>query len=49
LPLVDNALIMDNSSEQSEERVIARKNKGKSLDIVNGEIWKKMEEIAYES
>ena len=49
LPLVDNALIMDNSSEHSEERVIARKNKGNSLDIVDREIWKKMEGIAYES
>ena len=48
LPLADEALIMDNSSEESSRRLIARKNKNNPLDIVDGVIWKKIEEIANE-
>src|SRR3989344_5945577 len=48
LPLVDKALIMDNSSEESSKRLIARKNRNNPLDVIDGAIWKKIEEIANE-
>ncbi len=48
LPLVDEALIMDNSSEKSSKRLIARKNKNKPLDVIDRDIWKKIQEIANE-
>jgi predicted ABC-type ATPase len=48
LPLVDEALIMDNSSEESSKRLIARKNRNNPLDVIDGAIWKKIEEIADE-
>lgn len=48
LPLVDEALIMDNSSEESSKRLIARKNKNNPLDVIDETIWKKIEEIAGE-
>lgn len=47
MPIIDKALIMDNSSEESSERIIARKIKGFGLNILNQVIWKKIEEIAY--
>lgn len=48
LPLVDEALIMDSSSETSSKRLIARKNMNNPLDIRDIAIWKKIEEVAYE-
>lgn len=47
LPLADEVLIMDNSSkEEASRRVIARKNKNYSIDILDITIWKKIKEIA---
>ena len=46
LPLVDEAMIMDNSSEESSKRLIARKNKNNQLEILDRMIWEKIEEIA---
>ena len=49
LPLADEALIIDNSlEEQTAKRVIARKNRKSSLDILDETIWEKIEEIANE-
>ena len=48
LPLADEAFIFDNSSEESAKRLIARKNKSSRIDIIDGTIWKKIEEIASE-
>lgn len=49
LPLVDEALIMDNSLEkEASKRVIARKNRNNPMDILDITIWRKIEEIAYE-
>ncbi len=48
LPLADEALILDNSSENSAKRLIARKNKKTSLKIMDVDIWEKMEKIANE-
>ena len=48
LPLADEAFIFDNSSEDSVKRLIARKNKRSRIDIIDGTIWKKIEEIASE-
>jgi hypothetical protein len=46
--LVDEALVMDNSSEESSKRLIARKNKNHPLDIIDEVVWSKIEEIANE-
>lgn len=48
LPLADEAFILDNSSEGPLRKLIARKNKGNPLDILDRKIWKKMEEVASE-
>jgi predicted ABC-type ATPase len=48
LTLADKVLIMDNSSEESEERVIAMKNGDNCLDILDKDIWREIEEIADE-
>lgn len=49
LPLADEALIMDNSSkEEASRRVIARKNKNDSIDILDTTVWKKIKEISNE-
>ena len=49
LPLADEALIIDNSSEEENfNRVIARKNKSNQIDILDTTAWKKIEEIANE-
>lgn len=48
LPLVDEALILDSSSEESSKRLIARKNKNYPLDVLDRDIWGKIEEIAHE-
>lgn len=48
LPLADSANIMDNSSEKSSKRLIARKNKNGVLDVLDEAIWEKLEETAYE-
>jgi len=48
LPLADEAFIMDNSSEESVKRLIARKNRNHSIDILDRVIWKKIGEIANE-
>lgn len=42
LPLADSAVIMDNSSEESLKRVIARKYTGGSLEILDKAIWEKI-------
>ena len=46
LPLADSALIIDNSSEQKSNRLIARKYNSCPLDIINKKLWGKMEEDA---
>ncbi|HSX38344.1 MAG TPA: AAA family ATPase [Chlamydiales bacterium] len=62
LPLVDEALIIDSSSQEQEglvqsewvereksaKRVIARKNKHGSVQVLDRLIWRKMEKIADE-
>ncbi len=48
LPLADSALIMDNSSEESTKRLIARKNKNSSLEILDKVIWKRIEKAVHE-
>ncbi len=48
LPLADEAFIMDNSSETSERRLIARKNRNNQIDILDRDIWKKIQEISCE-
>lgn len=48
LPLVDEAFIFDNSSEESAKRLIARKSKNDPLDVLDRTIWKRIEEIAHE-
>lgn len=47
LPLAHSAKIMDNSSEESEKRLIAKKNKNGSLDILNKNVWERLEQVAY--
>jgi predicted ABC-type ATPase len=48
LPLADEALIIDNSSEEeAPRRVIARKNKNNPIDILDTVVWERIEEIAY--
>lgn len=48
LPLADEAFILDNASEESLKRVIARKNKNNPLGILDRIVWDKIEEIANE-
>ncbi len=48
LPLADSAKIMDNSSEESTRRLIARKNRSGSFDILNKDIWKQLEKASHE-
>lgn len=48
LPLADQAHILDNSSEKSSKRLIAKKNLDGSVDILDKMIWKKIEKSAYE-
>jgi predicted ABC-type ATPase len=48
LPLADRALVMDNSSEESRKRVIARKNIDSSLEILDRVIWEKIEKAVHE-
>jgi predicted ABC-type ATPase len=48
LPLADEAFILDNSSEESSRRLIARKNKNKPIDILDRAIWEKIEEATNE-
>lgn len=48
LPLADEAFILDNSSEESSKRWIARKNKGHPVEVLDKAVWKKIEEIANE-
>jgi len=48
LPLADSVLVLDNSSETSLKRLIARKNVNSSLEILDRAIWEKIESAAYE-
>ncbi len=48
LPLADEALIMDNSSERSSIRIVARKNRNNPLEVLDNDIWKKIEEMGNE-
>lgn len=48
LPLADEAFILDNSSEESSRRLIARKNKNNHVDILDRAVWKRIEETADE-
>ncbi len=48
LPLVDEALIVNNSSEESSKRLIARKTKQNPITILDSSIWKKIMETANE-
>jgi predicted ABC-type ATPase len=48
LPLADSALIMDNSYEASEKKLIARKNLNDNLEIVDETIWERLKQVAHE-
>jgi predicted ABC-type ATPase len=48
LPLSNHAHILDNSSEKSAKRVIAEKKIDGSIDILDMNIWKKIERDVYE-
>jgi len=48
LSLADRAHILDNSSEESTKRIIARKNINGSVDILDRAIWEKIEKVTYE-
>ncbi len=48
LPLADSALIVDNSSEESLKRLIARRNMNSSLEILDKVIWERIEKVAHE-
>lgn len=47
LPLIDEAFVMDNSSEQASNRIIASKKDG-LLTILSPVIWEKMQESGSE-
>jgi predicted ABC-type ATPase len=47
LPLADRAHVLDNSSEESTKRLIARKNES-FIEILDRTIWEKLEKAAYE-
>ena len=42
-PLADTAIIFDNSSDQSNLRMIARKNDDKSVEIIDPSLWNTLE------
>jgi predicted ABC-type ATPase len=46
VPLANSVLVMDSSSEESVERIIARKNRNDFLDVLDKDIWRKIEENA---
>lgn len=48
LPLADTVLILDNSTEEPSQRIIASKEKDGSLKILNIENWKRINEVGYE-
>ncbi len=48
LPLADSALILDNSTEESLQKPIARKNINCGLEIIDKDIWRKIERAAHE-
>ena len=48
LPFADTAIIMDNSSEKSLKRLIARKNEDGSIKTFDKAIWERLEGEAYE-
>ncbi len=48
LPIADKAFILDNSSEKSNKRIIAKKTLNGMLDILDKSIWNKIEKVAYE-
>lgn len=49
LPLADDAVLIDNSVDENvSKKIIARKTKNNSLDILDKAVWRKIEEIAYE-
>lgn len=43
LPIADTANIMDNASEESSKRLIAKKNRQGLLKIVNTDLWELLE------
>ncbi len=47
LPIADIAFILDNSAEGPARRVVASKNINNTLEIIDKEIWTKMEKIAH--
>lgn len=46
LPLADSVVIFDNSMEESE-KIVARKNVGHSLEIVDKIVWEEIQRIAH--
>ena len=51
LPLSDMAVIVNNSTEESKSKLgnlIARKGVSDVVDVLNLEIWQKMNKVAYE-
>ena len=48
LPLADTANILNNSSEQSLMRMIARKTKNQPIEILDPTTWEKLERASHE-
>ncbi|MBI5345875.1 MAG: AAA family ATPase [Chlamydiae bacterium] len=48
MPISDEAMVIDNSKEASLKKIIAKKEKNSTLDIIDKTIWKKIEEVAHE-
>ena len=48
LPLADNVLVMDNSSEESLKRLVARKNINSELEILDKMVWEKIKKVIHE-
>lgn len=49
LPLADEALVIDNSIEAKvSKKVIVRKDRNRPIEIVDKDIWRRMERIANE-
>lgn len=48
LDLVDMAVIVDNSTDSSKGKLIARVGHSKVIDVLNKKIWDRMNKVAYE-
>jgi predicted ABC-type ATPase len=48
LPIADTATIVNNSPENSTRNLVAKKSSQGDIEILNGEIWTKINKAAYE-